>query len=77
MASSLDQISKAYPVKAKAEITALTQLTKGFTVLEKNQEAKLKGVQPFSTIEGQFRTDSELSQTLVSLVKYVGNSSRP
>jgi len=45
--------------------------------VEKNQEAKLKSGQPCGTIESQFQMNTELSPTLVSLMKYVGNHTRP
>ena len=68
---------RSYPSKVKAEVAAIGHLQKGLTVIEKNQEAKLKGGQPMSTLESQFQLNTELSPTIVSLMKYVGNSARP
>jgi len=43
---TLEQAMRSYPAKAKAEVAAIGQLVKGLTLVEKNQEQKLKGGQP-------------------------------
>ena len=75
--AALEKEQREYPLKVKAELAALTNLQKGFTVLEKNQDAKIKQGVPCDTIESQFQMNTELSTTLVSLMKYVGNHTRP
>lgn len=40
--SSLESAAKSYPIKAKAEITALGHLQKGLLAIEKSQEARIK-----------------------------------
>ena len=75
--SILEKEMTKYPLKVKSEIAALGHLQKGLTVIEKNQEAKIAKGQPFDTIEGHFQKTSELSDRLVQLMKYCGNSVRP
>ena len=67
---------RAYPVKAKAEVAALSNLTKGFTAIEKNRVAELKGGQPMAQIETHFQLNNELSPTICSLMKHVASSAR-
>ena len=70
--SAVEQKMKAYPMKAKAEDVALKTLQKGFNILDKNQETKLKQGSACGGIDTNFQQSTELSTTLVSLMKYVG-----